>query len=237
LIGVERPAPPLLAPEVATANFTNERGAFGTIRFLKNVMGLWLLESCRKEWAAAGFAEDLATLLQRVGAIQGFAGFITPDAARFFNPVSMTRELRAMLMETEQPTSFDPGMLTKIVLDSLALRYAAVLDTIETLTGTAIPGIHIVGGGCLNEYLNQATANAAQRPVLAGPVEATAAGNIIMQAIADGRIETIAEARSMVRETMKPRRYEPRDAAAWREAAVRYRDIEARAQRHPHDAH
>jgi rhamnulokinase len=238
LIGVELDAP-RLDPAVARANFTNERGAFGTIRFLKNVMGLWLLESCRKEWAAsaagAGPAEDLATLLKRVAAVPGFAGFVFPDAARFFNPVSMTRELRASLAETMQQSSFgavdpvDPVVLTKIVLDSLALRYASILDTIEALTGTAIPGIHIVGGGCLNDYLNQATANAAQRPVVAGPVEATAAGNIIVQAIAQGEIGSIAEARAMMRETVKPRRFEPRDAAVWRDAAQRYREIEADA--------
>jgi rhamnulokinase len=226
LIGVERQAP-LLAPAVADANFTNERGAFGTVRFLKNVMGLWLLESCRKEWAAAGFTEDVSTLLKRVAAVPGFAGFVDPDDARFFNPVSMTRELRGALSETGQASPFDPVAITKIVLDSLALRYAAILDTIEALTGTAIPGIHIVGGGCQNEYLNQATANAAQRPVLAGPVEATAAGNIIVQAMADETIASIADARAMMRETVRPRRFDPRDADAWREAALRYREVEA----------
>jgi rhamnulokinase len=219
LIGVERAAP-LLAPAVAEANFTNERGAHGTFRFLKNVMGLWLLESCRKEWSGAGYGEDVAALLTRVAAVPGFPGLIFPDAARFFNPVSMTRELRTTLNETAQASPFDPVLLTKIILDSLALRYASVLQTMETLTGTSVPGIHIVGGGCLNDYLNQATANAAQRPVVAGPVE---------QAMAHGKIGSIAEARAMMRETVKPRRFEPRDAEAWREAAARYREIEARA--------
>jgi rhamnulokinase len=228
LIGVERQRP-LLVPEVAEANFTNERGAFGTVRFLKNVMGLWLLESCRKEWAAAGYGDDVRTLLQRVAAVPGFAGFIYPDAARFFNPVSMTRELRAALTETSQASPFDPVMLTKIILDSLALRYATVLDTIERLTGSPIAGLHIVGGGCLNEYLNQATANAAQRPVVAGPVEATAAGNLIVQAIADGALGSIGEARALMREAVKPRRFEPRDPDVWREATARYREVEARA--------
>jgi rhamnulokinase len=228
LIGVERQMP-LLAPAVAEANFTNERGAFGTIRFLKNVMGLWLLESCRKEWSAAGYREEVPTLLERVAAVPGFAGFVFPDAARFFNPASMTRELRAALTETAQRSPFDPVALTKVILDSLALRYASVLETIERLTGTRVPGVHIVGGGCLNEYLNQATANASQRPVVAGPSEATAAGNIIVQAMTDGKIGSIAAARAMIRDTIKPRRFEPRDADAWREAAQRYREIEAQA--------
>ncbi len=217
LIGVELDTP-RLDPAVARANFTNERGAFGTVRFLKNVMGLWLLESCRKEWAAASTIDDLPTLLARVAALPGVAGRIFPDDARFFNPVSMTSEFQAL--------SDDPVMIAKIILDSLALRYASILDTIETLTGAPIPGIHIVGGGCLNEYLNQATANAAQRPVLAGPVEATAAGNIIVQAIAQREIHDLAEARAIMRDTVKPRRYDPRDATEWREASHRYREIE-----------
>ncbi len=218
LIGVELDAP-RLDPAVARANFTNERGAFGTVRFLKNVMGLWLLESCRKEWAAASTADDLSMLLARVAALPGVEGRIFPDAARFFNPISMTSELREL--------SDDPVVVTKIILDSLALRYASILDTIETLTGQPIAGIHIVGGGCLNEYLNQATANAAQRPVLAGPVEATAAGNIIVQAIAQREMASLAEARAIMRDTVKPRRYEPRDAVVWREAMRRYRELEA----------
>src|SRR5581483_11525033 len=151
-------------------------------------------------------------------ALPGVAGAIFPDDARFFNPRSMTSEFRAL--------SDDPVMIAKIILDSLALRYASILDTIETLTGAPIPGIHIVGGGGLNEYLNQATANAAQRPVLAGPVEATAAGNIIVQAIAQREIHDLAEARAIMRDTVKPRRYDPRDATEWREASHRYREIE-----------
>ena len=233
LIGVERPQP-LLAPAVAEANFTNERGAFGTVRFLKNVMGLWLLESCRKEWALAGYHEDVPTLLKRVAALPGFAGFVFPDDTRFFNPVSMTRELRAALTDTGQASTFDPVVLTKVILDSLALRYTAILDTMEQLTDASIPGLHIVGGGCLNDYLNQATANAARRPVLAGPVEATASGNIIVQAIADGTLDSIAHARRLMRDTIKPRRFEPRDEPAWREATRRYREIEPHQPPQPH---
>jgi rhamnulokinase len=225
LIGVER-TQPLLDPAVADANFTNERGVFGTVRFLKNVMGLWLLESCRKEWMAAGYQDDMATLLKQVAAIPGFVGFIHPDAPRFFNPVSMSREVRAALTDTGQPSPADPAPLAKIILDSLALRYASVIETIERLTGSAVPGLHIVGGGCLNAYLNQATANAAQRPVVAGPVEATAAGNIIMQAMADGAIMSIEDARTRMRESVKPRRFEPGDPEAWREARARYRALE-----------
>jgi rhamnulokinase len=222
LVGVELPSP-LLGPDVAAANFTNEAGAYATVRLLKNVMGLWLLESCRKEWPA----EDVGALLARVAATRGLPGFVFPDAPELFSPESMVRELRAMLGKSGQPDVAEPAALAKVVLDSLALRYASVLETAERLTGQPIPGIHIVGGGSQNDYLNQATADAAGRPVLAGPVEATAAGNLLVQAIACGEIATIEEGRALLRSAAPPRRFEPRRSAEWDEARRRYREIEA----------
>ena len=225
LVGVERDAP-LLNEAVARANFTNESGAFGTVRFLKNVMGLWILESCNREWEAAGRRPDLAELLPRVEAFSGVAGLVFPDHPRFFNPSSMTAELRASLAETGQTAPDDPVLLAKVILDSLALRYASVLETIEGLTGRDVPGIHIVGGGSLNAYLNQATADAAGRPVLSGPVEAAAAGNLVVQAIACGEIASLAEGRRLLRQSAAPRRFEPRRRSEWAEATRRYRELE-----------
>lgn len=230
LVGVERDAP-LMSEEAARANFTNEGGAFGTVRLLRNVMGLWLLERCRDEWRAAGLAVDLGVLLDSVRQVDGFAGFVYPDAARFFNPPGMAAELRAALVETGQPAPDDPVLTTKVILDSLALRYASVIDTIEALTSRAVPGLHIVGGGSRNEYLNQATADATGRPVLAGPVEAAAAGNLLVQAIACGEVRSLEEGRRLVSRAVPPRRFEPRHAAAWAEARERYRKIEAAAER------
>ena len=198
LVGVERDAP-LVDAQVLAANVTNERGAGGTIRFLKNVMGLWLLESCRREWTQAGWSETLDHLLERVGTPSEPSALIYPDAPRFFSPRSMTRELTAALVESGQAAMDDPAIVTKVVLDSLALRYASVITTLERLTGQSIEGIHIVGGGALNAYLNQATANAAGRPVLAGPIEATAIGNLLVQAIACGTLGGIAEGRRAFR--------------------------------------
>jgi rhamnulokinase len=231
LVGVERDTPQL-DPVAARANFTNEAGACRTVRFLTNVMGLWLLESCRKEWAAAGFTADLPSLVDRVAAVRDFAGFVYPDAPRFFSPASMTRELQASLVEHGQPAHEDPVLLTKVILDSLAARYASVLDTIERLTGQAIPGLHIVGGGSLNAYLNQATADAARRPVLAGPVEATAIGNLIVQSIASGDIASLGEARRRVRQALPIQRFDPRSASAsaWTRARGRYSEVEAAAR-------
>jgi len=224
LVGVERDAP-IIDEAVARANFTNEMGAFGTVRFLKNVMGLWILESCLREWEAAGRPQDLRDLLTRVEAVGDVAGLVYPDHPRFFNPRSMTAELRASLEETGQATSDDPVLLAKVVLDSLALRYASVLSTIEELTGSRVPGVHIVGGGSLNAYLNQATADAAGRPVLAGPVEATAAGNVLVQAISRGEVASLSEGRRRRDESARPREFTPRRRAAWAEAARRYQEM------------
>jgi len=226
LLGVEREAP-LLGAAVALANFTNEGGAFGTVRFLRNVMGLWLLESCRREWEAAGFPTPLGSLLDRVGAVEGFVGFVFPDHPRFFNPASMVAELGASLRETGQPAPDDPVSLSKVVLDSLALRYASVVQTLEHLTERAVSGLHVVGGGSRNDYLNQATADAIGRPVVAGPVEATAAGNILVQAIARGEIASLSEGRRLLARNAELRRFEPRRAAAWVEAKRLYQEIEA----------
>ena len=230
LVGVVRNTA-LVTDRVMEANFTNERGVAGTFRFLKNVAGLWLLECCRNEWQESGADADIGKLIAAAAAVQHHAGFVYPDAARFFNPPSMVKELRSALRETGQVDRTAGAELTRVVLDSLALRYASVINTIEALTGRRIPGIHIVGGGSLNDYLNQATANATGRPVVAGPVEATGLGNLVMQTVAGGRL-TLAEAQQRIRETFAPRRYEPRDAKAWEAARTRYKEIEDDQTRH-----
>jgi rhamnulokinase len=227
LLGVERETP-LLGRDVAAANFTNEKGAFGTVRLLKNVMGLWLLESSRREWeSAAGGGPVLASLLERVASVSGFVGFVFPDDPRFFNPPSMITALRDALRESGQHPLQDPVLLSKVVLDSLALRYASVLERLEALTGRPVPGVHVVGGGARNDYLNQATADATGRPVVAGPVEATAAGNLLVQAVAAGDVASLAQGRIQFARSARLRRYEPGRGEAWKEAARAYRDLEA----------
>jgi rhamnulokinase len=225
LVGVERKAP-LVTPAVARANLTNEGGAFGTVRLLKNVMGLWILDSCRHEWEERGLSADLEGLLAAAAAIERPPGLVFPDHPRFFNPPSMTAEVQGALAETGQGVPDDPARLARVVLDSLAFRYASVVRTIEALTGEAVPGLHVVGGGCLNDYLNQATADAALRPVLAGPAEATATGNLLLQAVASGELPSLAEGRRRVAQSVRPRRFEPRERPGWTEAAERYREIE-----------
>jgi rhamnulokinase len=227
LVGVERDAP-LVNDTVARANFTNEGGVFGTIRFLKNQMGLWILEQCRAEWARQGASTDYDELLAAVAAVEDLPGLIYPDHPRFFNPERMVGEVQGALLEGGYGAVEEPARLARVILDSLAFRYASVVETIEELTGQAVPGIHIVGGGCRNDYLNQATADASGRPVLAGPAEATATGNLLLQAIASGGLSSLAEARQVVARAVRPRRFEPRERSAWREAAALYREIEGR---------
>jgi rhamnulokinase len=227
LVGVELNRT-LINPEVARHNFTNEGGAFGTIRFLKNVMGLWILESCRREWRERGLEVDYDVLLARASARRESAPLIYPDDERLFNPPSMTAAIERQLAETEQSIDAAPAALTATILDSLALRYASVIRTIETLMGKPINGVQIVGGGSQNQYLNQATANASQKVVLAGPAESTVIGNALVQAVAAGRFATIAEARRHVAANINPRRFEAQPSAEWEKKAGRYAEIEGR---------
>lgn len=220
LVGVERPEA-LTDPAVAAANVTNEGGAFGTVRLLKNVMGLWILEQCRREWAAAGRDVSIAQLTSAVASLEAPLVLIDPDDPRLLAPASMLDALRAVLADAGQRVGSDPASLAKVVLDSLAARYAHVVATLERLTGEPVRGLHVVGGGSLNAYLNQATADASGRPVLAGPVEATALGNLIVQAMAAGCFSTLAEARRHVGAATRCRTFLPRADSPFRRSRHR----------------
>ncbi|HJZ82904.1 MAG TPA: rhamnulokinase family protein, partial [Pyrinomonadaceae bacterium] len=225
LVGVERDGV-LINDEVARHNFTNEGGAFGTIRFLKNVMGLWILEACRKEWQESGVAVDYGGLLGRVAALDDYPGFIFPDDQRFFNPSSMLAALATQLNESGQEVPVEPARVAKIILDSLAFRYASVLRLIETLTGQALKGVHIIGGGSQNAYLNQATANATGLTVLAGPSEATVMGNLLVQAISAGRFASLNEARAYLKNNIRLQQFVPQPSVSGADAKRRYAAIE-----------
>jgi rhamnulokinase len=228
LVGVER-SEALISAEVAQHNFTNEGGAFGTIRFLKNVMGLWILESCRKEWQQRGVAIDYDLLLREVSAIKGCPGVLVfPDDQRLLNPPSMLEAIATQLEETDQAMPSGPAAIAKVILDSLAFRYASVLRTIESLTQQQIEGVRIIGGGSQNGYLNQATANATGLPVAAGPVEATVIGNVLVQAIAAGRFASLADARRYVIRNMPSQNFFPRTTSNLEQAKAHFAEIEAR---------
>ena len=227
LVGVERTAA-LINEEVARQNFSNEGGVFGTIRFLKNVMGLWILESCRKEWEQRGAIIDYDVLLRDVAAMGSCDVLIFPDDERFLNPSSMLDAIARQLEETGQAPSTDPPTIAKAILDSLAFRYASVLRVIESLINQKIEGVQIIGGGSQNNYLNQATADATGLPVSAGPVEATIIGNVLVQSIAHGRFASLAEARRYVASNMELKRFTPQISAGHEAAKRRYAMIEAR---------
>ena len=227
LVGVER-SEALINDEVALRNFTNEGGAFGTIRFLKNVMGLWILESCRREWQRNGVECDYDVLLREVEAMKDYPALIFPDDQRFLNPPSMLEAIAMQLEETRQMALSEPARIAKAVLDSLAFRYASLLGTIESLTNQKIREVRIIGGGSQNAYLNQATANASGLPVSAGPVEATAIGNALVQSIADGRFASLTAARRYVAAQLSSKEFSPRISRGLKEASRRFAEVEAR---------
>ena len=227
LTGIERDSA-LINAEVARHNFTNEGGVFGTFRFLKNVMGLWILESCRKEWQERGLAADYDHLLREVDEAGESPSLIFPDDPRLLNPPKMSEALAAQMAESGQQMPEAPAAVARVILDSLAFRYASVIRTIERLTKRKIEGVHIVGGGSRNDYLNQMTATATGLPVLAGPVESTVIGNVLVQAIAAGRFASLAEARRHVADNVRLKEFTPRPSRVMEEAAQRYATIEAR---------
>lgn len=227
LVGVERNGP-LINREVARENFTNEGGAYGTFRFLKNVMGLWIFESCRREWKEQGIDADYDSILREVAAIDAPRVFIFPDDERFLNPASMIAAIREQLVETGQAFEDRPAFISRIIFDSLAFRYASVLRKIEALTGQKIVGVQMIGGGGRNAYINQVTANASCLPVQAGPVEATVIGNVLVQAISSGRFASLAEAREHIRKSISFGEFVPQPSAEIDDEARRYAGIEAR---------
>jgi rhamnulokinase len=227
LVGVELKST-LINDDVAKENFTNEGGVFGTNRFLKNVMGLWLLEACRKEWLSQGHDAAHESLLRTTSEFRPGGPLIYPDDPRFLNPPSMLEAIAAQIEETDQTMPRTPAEMTACILQSLALRYASVVRTIERLTSASVHGIQIVGGGSQNSYLNQAAATASGKVVAAGPVEATVIGNLVAQTVASGAFETMDAARAQVGDSVELRHYEPQPSAEWNDALGRYQAIESR---------
>ena len=203
LLGMELPAP-ILTPESRARNLTNEGGAQGTIRYLKNIMGLWMLQELRRELCPQTSFAELAALAERH---DGYPGRVDCNAARFLAPVSMAAELRSALAEGGYPAPADVGDLAACVCHSLADCYRAAVDELEALTGRRIACLRVVGGGCRNDYLNRLTARALARPLTAGPAEATAIGNLLSQLLHAGEIHTLAEGRSLVRASFTLKAY------------------------------
>ncbi|HEX6446261.1 MAG TPA: rhamnulokinase family protein [Streptosporangiales bacterium] len=228
LVGVESPAP-VVTDAARSANLTNEGGVYGTTRLLRNVMGLWLLQECRRQWEREGHAYDYATLARMAAAEPPATSFVNPDEDEFVLPGDMPARVRDYLIRTGQPIPETPAAMARCVLESLALRYRMVLDDLAAVTGTDVTGLHVVGGGSRNALLNRLTAEATGLPVHAGPVEATAFGNVLVQLGTLGELSGLAEMREVVRASDPPQPVEPEAGAANDERYDRFRTLVERA--------
>ncbi len=225
LIGVELPSP-LINDAVREQNFTNEAGFGGTTRFLNNIIGLWLLQESRRAWARQGEPLDYDEINRLAQRAEPFRSLINPNDARFLNPEEMPAAIAAYCRQTGQPEPETPGQFTRCIFESLALLYSQKLTVLEQLTDRKIRRLHIVGGGSQSTLLNQLAANATGRTVLAGPVEATAIGNLLIQAIALGELDSLAALRRVVRDSFSIETYEPQQPAKWQQASQRFATLE-----------
>jgi rhamnulokinase len=226
-LDIERP---IITAASRGFNFTNERGLDGRIRFLKNISGLWLLQRCRHRWCEA---EPLSyeMIWAQAAAAPAFRSFIDPEAPEFLNPPDMPAAIREFCRRTGQDVPDSPAEISRCALESLALKYRSVLEELREASGRPIRRIHVIGGGSQNELLNAFTAAATGLPVLAGPVEATAIGNILVQALAQGRVRSPEEIRAIVARSFARRIFEPGLETGWDDAYDRFRKILGTADR------
>ena len=223
LMGIEAQQP-ALSPWAEVLNLTNEGGIEGTWRVLKNIMGLWLVQQCKRSFDAAGERFDYGQLTLLAGEVPALRSLIDPDDPRFLAPVDMTEAIRSFCREHGEPIPEAADQFVRCCLDSLALKYAHVLGLLEELSSGRINVIHIVGGGSKSALLNQLTANACDRTVVAGPTEATVLGNLLVQAKAAGELKSLAELRAAVRASSELQTFEPDPAtrSVWTEARERF---------------
>jgi rhamnulokinase len=224
LLGVEV-ARPVITEAARRDNFTNEGGVCGTTRLLKNIMGLWLVQECRRTWARTGRDWSYEELIPRADHAEPFRSLIDPDHPSFLSPGDMPSRIAAFCERTGQPVPNDEGAFVRCCLESLALKYRWAIDRLNRIVGTEIRSVHVVGGGCKNALLNQFTADATGLPVHAGPVEATAVGNVLMQAMGRGQIGSLSDARSIVARSFPVTVFEPRDPSSWTAAAERFQGL------------
>lgn len=224
LMGVEL-SEPVINEKARELNFTNEIGCGGTVRLLKNISGLWLIQECRRQWAREGDEYDYAALTRMAGEAPAFRTLINPADPGFLAPENMPRAIAGYCEKAGEPVPETPAAFMRCIMESLALLYRRTLGQLEILTGQHIERLHIVGGGSRNALLNQFTANATGIPVLAGPAEATAAGNIMIQAIALGHVASLAAAREIIRASEAPVEFQPRGGGDWENAFRRFERI------------
>lgn len=221
LMGLETPAP-VINEKCSQWNFTNEGGVAGTTRLLKNISGLWLVQECQRIWRSQGQDYNWEGLTRLAEQATPLRSIVNPDDARLGAPHDMPAMLATLCNESSEPTPADHGATIRCALEGLALRYRDVLAKLEQLGGAPIERIHIVGGGTQNRLLCQMAADACERPVLAGPVEATAIGNVMMQAIAADDVADVAQAREVIRNSFEMVEYTPQRDERWGTAAERF---------------
>ena len=229
LMGVETKHA-VLSQRALELNMTNEGGLDGTYRLLKNIMGLWLVQQCKRSFEAAGRKYDYARLVQMAARAKPLRSLVNLNDPRFLNPTDMPKTIQQFCRETKQPVPKTDGELARCCFESLALKYRETLVSLEELTGERIKVIHIVGGGSQNRLLNQFTADACQRQVIAGPVEATAMGNLLTQVRGSGELGSLAEMREVVRRSSDVKEFEPAAASTWNEAATRFAGLRRRGR-------
>ncbi len=203
--------------------FTNEGGVANTILLLKNIMGLWIVQECKRQWKSDGDDLSYLQITNMAQEAEPFKAFINSNDNAFFAPGSMPERINMYLADNDQSTIDDEGQIVRVILESLALNYRWVIEKLEEINGSSVDVLHIVGGGIQNELLCQFAANATGKKVVTGPIEATASGNIIMQAIAKGQFGSLAEAREVVANSFELKSYSPQDVQIWDE---QYKKIE-----------
>jgi rhamnulokinase len=221
LLGTEIDAP-ILSNEALRLNFTNEGGVNGTTRLLKNVMGLWMLQCCRSAWTFQGRSADHHELMEAASREAPFVSLVDPDDESFLRPDNMLAAIDRFCARTGQPTPKSEGAYVRTILESLAFKYRLVLRSLEHLTGRSIGAIRVIGGGSKNRLLNQLTADATGRAVIAGPAEATALGNIAIQILATGAASSLKEIRDIIEHSYPAERFEPRETGQWEKRANRF---------------
>ena len=220
LMGVETDAPVINA-DTEALNFTNEGGVNGTIRLLKNICGMWLLERCRAGWGETSYPE----LIAEANASEPFRNLIAPDDPVFANPSDMEEAIKSYCLAHKQPAIETRGQIVRCIFESLALRYRQVLENLQRLSPNPIEVLHVIGGGSRNELLNQWTANAIGIPVIAGPSEATAIGNIMLQALAAGKATDFPQMRCFIAQSIPLKTYQPKDKEAWDAAYLQFKNV------------
>ena len=224
LLGVELKKP-IINDQSRECNFTNELGFGGRIRFLKNIVGLWIQQECRRTWQEAGREFSYEQLSDLAARAEPHRAFINPGQDSFAKPGNMPQKIVDYCRANGQEPPINEGAFIRCILESLALLYRKTLDQLEDVTGKPITTLHIVGGGSQNRLLDQLSANATGRTVVAGPAEATATGNVLIQAVALGHLKDLDELRSIVRTSFDVTTFKPQDAEAWTRAYERFQKL------------